>query len=83
MIVTLPALSGTLAVAALNEIPPAWSSSAIVPCPWLSPGEALVGASRLTNSVSFPSICTSPQIGTTIVLLVSGGVNVSVPLVVT
>ena len=81
--VTLPAFSGTLAVAALNETVPAPSSSAIVPVPSPSAITALVGALRVSRNVSFPSAAVSPQLGTVIVWLVVGGVKVSVPAVVT
>ena len=55
------------------------SSFRMVPSPWLSAMVALVGMLRFTKNVSFGSTTVSPRTRTVIVLLVSPGLNVSVP----
>ena len=56
------------------------SSSTMVPTPWPSAMVALVGLLRLTKNVSFGSASRSPLTSTVMVLLVSPGAKVSVPL---
>jgi hypothetical protein len=57
------------------------SSFLIVPWPWLSEIVAFVGLVRLTKKVSSVSLTVSPLIVTGTDLVVSPGLNVSVPLV--
>ena len=71
----LPSCADTLLTLMLGSL------STMVPTPWLRNKFALVGLLRLTTKVSFPSMRPSPMTGTVIVLLISPGAKVRVPLV--
>ena len=58
------------------------SSSVMNPKPWPSEIEALVGLLRFTKKDSISSAIVSPITATVIVLLVSPGAKVNLPLVV-